>query len=122
MPDWADYFADGIDAHQDRSTTYDGRNPITSLSYGRGSILSITDTNKEKKQQTALYYQFPGDAIIMSGGFNLKFWHGVPAVDSWEALFKRQNIVRVLPQNEFDEAKRSNSQHLPSVGKYVELQ
>ena len=28
---------DGIDPHQDLSTTYDGRNPITSLSYGRGS-------------------------------------------------------------------------------------
>ena len=42
----------------------------------------------------------------MSGDFNLKFWHGVPAVDSWQALFKRQNIVRMLPQNEFDEANR----------------
>ena len=52
---------DGIDPHQDLSTTYDGRNPITSLSYGRGSILTITDSNKEMKQRTALYYQFPGD-------------------------------------------------------------
>ena len=58
------------------------------------------------KQQTALYYQFPGDGIIMSGDFNLKFWHGVPAVDSWQALFKRHNIVRMLPQNELDEANR----------------
>ena len=74
---------DSIDPHQDLSTTYDGRNPITSLSYGRGSILTIQDSNKPGKQQTALYYQFPGDAIIMSGDFNLKFWHGVPAVDSW---------------------------------------
>ena len=32
--------------------------------------------------------------------------HGVPAVDSWQALFKTQNIVRTLPQNEFDEANR----------------
>ena len=113
---------DGIDDHQDLSMTYHGRNPITSLSYGRGSILMIIDLNKPAKQQTALYYQFPGDAIIMSGGFNLKFWHGVPAVDSWEALFKRQNIVRMLRQNELGEAKRSNSQHVPSVGKHVELQ
>ena len=30
---------DSIDPHQDLSTTYDGRNPITSLSYGRGSSL-----------------------------------------------------------------------------------
>ena len=92
---------DSIDPHQDLSTTYDGRNPITSLSYGRGSILTITDSNKPMKQRTALYYQFPGDAIIMSGDFNLKFWHGVPAVDSWQALFKTQNIVRKLPQNDF---------------------
>ena len=85
---------------------YDARNPITSLSYGRGSIFMITDPFEEAKQRTALYYQFPDDAIIMSGDFNFNFWHGVPAVDSWQALFKRQNIVRNLPQNEFDEANR----------------
>ena len=27
---------DSLDAHQDHSITYDGRNPIASLSYGRG--------------------------------------------------------------------------------------
>ena len=42
----------------------------------------------------------------MSGEFNLNFWHGVPAVDSWQALFKTQNIVRKLPQHEVDEANR----------------
>merc|ERR1712122_104632 len=42
----------------------------------------------------------------MSGAFNLKLWHGVPAVDSWQELFKKQNIVRRLPPNEFDEANR----------------
>ena len=31
------YRNDGIAAHQDLSDTYDGRNPITSLSYGRGA-------------------------------------------------------------------------------------
>ena len=97
---------DSIDPHQDLSTTYDGRNPIISLSYGRGSILTIQDSKKPAKQQTALYYQFPGDAIIMSGAFNLMFWHGVPAVDTWKGLFSRQNIVRNLPRNEFDEANK----------------
>ena len=97
---------DSIDPHQDRSSTYHARNPITSLSYGRGSILTIQDSNKPAKQQPALYYQFPGDAIIMSGNFNLNFWHGVPAVDSWPALFKSQNIVRMLPQNELDAANK----------------
>ena len=61
---------DGIDPHKDMSETIDARNPITSLSYGRGSILTIQDSNKPTKQRTALYYQFPGDAIIMSGELN----------------------------------------------------
>ncbi len=41
---------DGIDLHQDRSPTYHGRNPITSLSYGGGSSLTITDSTKPSKQ------------------------------------------------------------------------
>ena len=47
---------DGIDAHHDESKTYHCNNPITSLSYGRGSILVITDSNKPLKQKTGLYY------------------------------------------------------------------
>ena len=42
----------------------------------------------------------------MSGNFNLTFWHGVSPVDSWQALFERPSIVRMLPQNELGEAKR----------------
>ena len=97
---------DGIDPHQDRSETYHSINPIASLSYGRGSILTIQDSNKLTKQRTALYFQFPGDAIIMSGTFNERFLHGVPPVDSWRDLLNKQNIVKQLPQNEFDEANR----------------
>ena len=41
---------DGLDPHQDLSETYDGKNPIASLSYGRGSILTIQDSNKPTKQ------------------------------------------------------------------------
>ena len=52
---------DGLDLHQDVSRTYDDRNPIASLSSGRGSILEITNSLKAK-QKTPLYYQFPGDA------------------------------------------------------------
>ena len=96
---------DGIDPHKDKSETYDARNPITSLSYGRGSILTIQDSNTPTKQRAALYYQFPGDAIIMSGGgLNLQFYHGISAVETWPELFQRQNIVRHLPQEELDEA------------------
>ena len=42
----------------------------------------------------------------MSGHFNLNFYHGVPAVDSWKQLFQSQNIVRMLPPNELEEANR----------------
>ena len=100
------YRNDCMNAHQDLSSTYHVQNPVTSLSYGRGSILTIQDSIKPAKQQTALYFQFPGDAIIMSGPFNLRFYHGVPAVDSWKQLFQSQNIVRMLPPNEFEEANR----------------
>ena len=42
----------------------------------------------------------------MSGPFNLRFYHGVPAVDSWKELFQSHNIVMMLPPNEFEEANR----------------
>ena len=95
----------GIDPRKDMSETYDARHPTTSLSYGRGSILTIQDSNKPAKLLAALYYQFLGDAIIMSGELNLQFYHGIPAVETWQELFKTQNIARHLPQDEFDEAK-----------------
>ena len=77
---------DGIDAHQDLSSTYARNHPIASLSYGRGSILMIQDSLKPTKQRIALYYQFPGDAINMSGEFSMQFYHGVPEVDTWAKL------------------------------------
>ena len=40
---------DGIDAHQDKSPTYHIKNPIVSLSFGRGSILTIEDSLKPEK-------------------------------------------------------------------------
>ena len=40
---------DGINLHQDISKTYHYENPITSLSYDRGSILTITDSNNDTK-------------------------------------------------------------------------
>ena len=95
---------DGIDPHQDLSETYDSRNPIASLSYGCGSLLAISDSNKDSKR-TALYYQFPGDAIVMSGQFNLRFWHAVPPVKSWPQLLECPRLVRSLPSDELKEAK-----------------
>ena len=75
-----------------------------SLSYGRGTIFTIQDSNKRGKQRTALYYQFPDDASTMSGAFKLKFFHGVPSVNSWPALFPTPSIVRTLSADELEEA------------------
>ena len=90
--------------HQDHSQTYCEKNPIASLSYGRGYMLTIQNSLQLAKQQTALYYQCPGDAIIMSGRFNEKFWHGMPPIEDWNELCKKKNIVRPLPDHERLEA------------------
>ena len=97
---------DGIDPHQDLAPTYDARNPIASLSFGRGSILTIQNTLKQKGRKTALFYQFPNDAIIFSGHFNLHFYHGVPAVESWIQLIQNPTLARSLPPNELAAATR----------------
>ena len=36
----------------------------------------------------------------------MRFYHGVPPVDSWKQLFQSKNIVRMLPPNELEEANR----------------
>ena len=95
---------DGLDTHRDESWTYDPKNPITSLSYLRGSILEITNSNKATSKK-ALCFQYPGDAIIMSGEFNKQFYHGVPAVKTWVTLFLSQNIVRDLTTDERNKAE-----------------
>jgi len=66
-------------------------------------LLVLTDTLKAK-MNIALFYQFPNDAIIMSGQFNDAFYHGIPAVDSWPALFSDGRVVRELPPDEKGEA------------------
>ena len=95
----------GLDRHQDKAITYDSKNPITSLSYGCGALLEITNSNKDKRR-TALYYQFEGDAIIMSGPFNEKFYHRVPAVATWKELIESCSNVRSLPPEEMQAAER----------------
>ena len=43
---------DGIEDHKDQSRTYHRKNPITSLSYGRGSILTIQESkNRANTEQ-----------------------------------------------------------------------
>ena len=50
---------DGIDPHQDLAPTYDARNPIASLSFGRGSILTIQNTLKTQKPANSLVLPIP---------------------------------------------------------------
>ena len=50
---------DGLDPHKDRSETYDPKNPIASPSYGRGSILMITDSNKKRRQKNSPVLPIP---------------------------------------------------------------
>ena len=104
---------DGLDAHQDKSRTYDPKNPITSLSFGRGSLLVIQDKYKAKHTK-AIYYQYPGDAIVMSGGFNDTFLHAIPAVETWKDLITppedcKWSCTRYLPDEEKSLAEKLSS-------------
>ena len=95
---------DGMIPHQDTSLTYDVKNPITSISYGRGALLTIHTSKKDKNDQVGIYYQYPNDAIIMSGEFNMKFFHGVPHMNKWKDLWHQSNIVRHLSNEEMQQA------------------
>ena len=53
-----------------------------------------------------MFYQFPNDAIIFSGHFNLHFYHGVPAVASWIQLIHNSTLARRLPPDELAAATR----------------
>ena len=99
---------DCIMRHQDVSGTYHTKNPITSFSWGCGAWLEITNNNSEKRK-TALFYKFPGNAIVMSGMMNATLWHGVPEVSRWKTLMSQtesDGIVRRLPDVERVEAER----------------
>ena len=62
----------GIDAHADKSQTYNEKNPILSVSFLTGSILVITVQGNSRK--SAAFFQNPGDIFIMAGQFQKRFF------------------------------------------------
>ena len=74
----------GIDVHADVCSTYSRLGPITSLSFGRGGVLTL-GTSKGKAP-TKMLFQEDGDALIMAGDFQSEFVHGVPPRSSWSHL------------------------------------
>ena len=104
---------DGIDVHTDFSKTYHWKNPITSLTFGRGALLVIQDSRKTEHTK-GIYYQYPGDAIVMSGRFNEMFLHAVPSVETWRELIDPPPhcdwyCTRSLPKREQDLAEKISS-------------
>ena len=82
---WNDYLqGHGIQLHADECATYCSRDPITSFSFGRGGLLTLSSC--KAKQPTNMLFQEDGDALVMSGGFQSEFWHGVPERSSWSVL------------------------------------
>ena len=68
----------GIALHHDTYQTYKGTDPITSLSFGRGGVLTLG--THIGRAPTKMLFQQDGDALVMAPGFQAEFCHGVPAV------------------------------------------
>ena len=83
---WNDHNANhGIEPHSDLSSTYSLHDPITSLSFGHGGVLTL-GTKKKKAEQTKMLFQEGGDVLIMAGDFQAEFQHGVPPRSEWDML------------------------------------
>ena len=79
-----------IGMHADDCSTYSWMDPIVSLSYVRGGVLTVgLNDPKGNHIESSLIYQEPGDALIMSGTFQLHFAHGVPPRRAWPGLVAR---------------------------------
>ena len=74
----------GIALHADECSTYTSSDPITSLSFGCGGVLTLGV--KKAQQPTKMLFQQDGDALVMAGEFQSEFWHGVPERSSWKDL------------------------------------
>ena len=81
---WNDHNANhGIAPHSDFCGTYSSVDPITSLSFGRGGVLTL---GGKKGAPTKMLFQEGGDALVMAGDFQAEFLHGVPARQTWKNL------------------------------------
>ena len=74
----------GIDLHSDKSDTYSSLDPITSLSFGHGGVLTLGA--KIGQPATKMLFQENGDALVMAGEFQREFVHGVPPRHTWGVL------------------------------------
>ena len=74
----------GIELHADACGTYNSLDPITSFSFGRGGVLTLSPFKSQ--QPSKMLFQENGDALVMSGKFQSEFWHGVPERSSWSGL------------------------------------
>ena len=74
----------GIALHADECTTYRSSGPITSFSFGRGGVLTLSSFKSQ--QASKMLFQENGDALVLSGEFQSQFWHGVPERSSWSGL------------------------------------
>ena len=78
-----------IEPHADLCATYNHLDPIASLSFGHGGVLTLTSNIKRSKTPvgpTKMLYQSDGDALLMAGQFQSEFLHGVPARRTWSEL------------------------------------
>ena len=92
---WNDHNANHeIEPHSDLSFTYSLVDPITSLSFGHGGVLTL-GTKRKKAEQTKMLFQEGGDVLIMAGDFQAEFEHGVPPRGDWEML-TRQPMFRPM--------------------------
>ena len=73
-----------IDPHVDYADTYSSLDPIVSLSFGRGGVLTLGP--KKGGQPTKMLFQENGDALVMAGAFQSEFVHGVPKRGIWSNL------------------------------------
>ncbi len=78
-----------IDPHSDAAPTYSPQDPITSLSFGHGGVLTLSSLNKKKPSQPKMLFQEGGDVLIMAGDFQAEFQHGVPARKDWAMLMQQ---------------------------------
>ena len=82
---WNDHMqGHSIDPHVDYAETYSSLDPIVSLSFGRGGVLTLGP--KKGGRPTKMLFQEDGDALVMAGAFQSEFVHGVPKRASWRNL------------------------------------
>ena len=87
----------GIDLHSDASRTYRSLDPILSLSFGRGGVLTL-GTHKGRAPSKMLF-QEGGDVLVMAGDFQSEFVHGVPTRSSWSHL---RNLPMFTGMNQWE--------------------